>query len=243
MSKIKVLVYWLLFFGMLIMNYLSTLNVGDETDNNQAIIQPAGWAFSIWGLIYILLFIWLIRITIMAFQNQTHKHDYLNTGYWPAANFVLNGLWIYVFSEASKLLSTFVIAALLITLVMIYRKVQHRPFDKIVFGIYFAWVTVATIVNIFTWIKATNISTVLGMDELTWTIIMLIVATLLAAYISVKYRDFVYPLVFVYAFTAIWAENGFHFDGLGITLAGSIIVQLAVSVYNLTRNREKVVKI
>lgn len=222
---------------MLAMNYLSTLNVGDEANDNQALIQPAGWAFSIWALIYVLLFIWLVRLTIAVFKGE---EVHWSLGYWPAANFVLNGLWIYVFSEQSKLLSTVVIAGLLLTVIMIYRKVQHRPFDKIVFGIYFAWLTVATIVNIFTWSKSTNVSTVLGMNELTWTIIMLIVGTLLAAYIAVKYHDFIYPLVFVFAYTAIGTENGWGQDLLSIVIGACIVIQLIASIYNLVRNSKQV---
>ena len=34
---------------MILLNYLSGANIGRVTENNQAIIQPAGFTFSIWG--------------------------------------------------------------------------------------------------------------------------------------------------------------------------------------------------
>lgn len=234
MNKVKIVVYWLLFIGMLIMNYLSALNVGNVANKNQAMIQPAGWAFSIWSIIYLLLFIWLIRMSIMAFR---HQDEQWSIGWWPGLNFVLNGLWIYVFSEQSKLLSNFVIIGLLLTLIIIYRKVQRRPFDKLVFSIYFSWVTVASIVNIFTWVKSLEVDTVLGLNELIWTLIMLTVGTMLAIYITLKYHDWVYPLVFVYAYMAIWAEHGRAFNSLGIVLLLSMMLQIISSLYTVLKNR------
>ncbi|UXS75559.1 tryptophan-rich sensory protein [Staphylococcus chromogenes] len=231
MNKIKIIIYWLIFLGMLTINYLSSFNVGNEADKYQPLIQPAGWAFSIWGLIYVLLLVWLVLLTIDLF-----KTDYKTSfGYWPAANFVLNALWIYVFSEYSKWLSTLVIIGLLITLIVLYRKVQYRSYDKIVFGIYFAWTTVATIVNIFNWVKSSGTSTVFSLNELTWTLIMLIIATLLAVYIAVKYRDFIYPMVFIFTFIAISIENGISMDVLSIVIGICITIQLIAVIYTMVR--------
>lgn len=49
--------YLIAYALMIFLNYSSATNVGAVADQEQAIIQPAGFAFSIWGLIYILLFI------------------------------------------------------------------------------------------------------------------------------------------------------------------------------------------
>ena len=54
--------YLIAFIVMIFLNYWSGTNVGSVADANQAIIQPAGFTFSIWGLIYVLLFAWIIKL-------------------------------------------------------------------------------------------------------------------------------------------------------------------------------------
>jgi FtsH-binding integral membrane protein len=46
-----------------------------------------------------------------------------------------------------------------------------------------------------------------GLSNVTWTIIMLIIATLLAIWFNLANRDCVYPLVFVWAFIGIGVKN------------------------------------
>ncbi|TDM12488.1 tryptophan-rich sensory protein [Macrococcus bovicus] len=235
-AKFWPLIYVIVFIGTLIMNYLTSMNVGRVANQDQALIQPAGYAFSIWSLIYLLIIIWIIRL----FFDQQQDYGLTqgeNLTFWPILNFILNGLWIYVFTKNWKLASVIVIIALLLTLVIIYRKISqyhNDPFDRVVFGIYFAWVTVATIVNIFTYVKSLNVSNVLGMSELTWTWVMLIVATALCLYIAFKYHDFLYPLVFVWAFAAIYFEN--QNSLLLMVLIGCMIVQVITAITVLIRN-------
>lgn len=50
-----IILYFISFLIMILLNYLSGANIGRVTENNQAIIQPAGFTFSIWGLIYIII--------------------------------------------------------------------------------------------------------------------------------------------------------------------------------------------
>ena len=57
-----VIVYLITFFIMIAINYISGSNIGSIANDEQAIIQPAGFAFAIWGLIYILILIWLIKL-------------------------------------------------------------------------------------------------------------------------------------------------------------------------------------
>ncbi|ULG72010.1 tryptophan-rich sensory protein [Macrococcus brunensis] len=241
MSRAKVwpLIYLLVFIGTLVMNYLTSMNVGRVANQDQALIQPAGYAFSIWSLIYLFIIIWIIRLLLDKQQSYDLTQGE-NLTFWPILNFILNGLWIYVFTQNWKLTSVIVIIALLLTLVIIYRKIsQHHnhPFDRSVFSIYFAWVTVATIVNIFTYVKSLDVSHVIGLSELTWTWVMLVVATALCVYIAFKYHDFLYPLVFVWAFTAIYFEN--QHSLLLMILIGCIVVQLITALTILIRKFKK----
>lgn len=231
MAKTKkwALGYLTAFISMIFLNYWSATDVGIVANQDQAIIQPAGFAFSIWGLIYLLLFIWIIRLF---FVNQNGDSPVKRLTFWPILNFVLNGLWIIAFTQEWLLLSVLIIAALLITLIMIYSRITQvntHWFNRVPFSIYFGWVTVATIVNIFTWVKAMNRTQVFGLSELTWTIIMLVAATGIAVWISLKFSDWIFPLVLIWSYSAILVEQDQIMWVFMITIIGCIITQITVS--------------
>lgn len=229
-------VVYLLFFSIMIfLNYWSATNVGFVANQDQSLIQPAGFAFSIWGLIYALLFIWIIRIF---FVDRWNSEVYQRIGYWLPVNFLLNGFWIIAFTQEWLLVSVITIFTLLFTLVIMYLKINstdYRWFNRLPFSIYFGWVSVAAIVNVFAWLVQTDVTSVLGLNELSWTIIMLIVATLLAAYVALRYRDWLYPLVFVWSFIAIFAEN--EQTSILVVTVVCMIVQLGLALVVLLKKR------
>lgn len=225
--------YFIAFIVMVVMNYLvgmSGSDVASIANNNESIIQPAGFAFSIWGLIYILLFIWMIYLF---FSKRDKSPITTRLKFWPILNFLLNGVWIFFFTQEWVLASVIVIVALLYTLAEIFTsitKTSDHWFDRFPFSIYFAWVTVATIVNIFTLATANNVDTILGMGELAWTIIVLIVAALIGSAIGLFFKDWLYPLVLIWPFVGIYVESGGEFTSLDVTLAGISLALVIVSI-------------
>lgn len=234
MTKTKkwAIAYLIAYALMIFLNYWSATDVGSVADQEQAIIQPAGFAFSIWGLIYVLLLIWIIRLF---FINQTEDTVAERITFWPILNFALNGSWIIAFTQQWLFISTLIIVALLITLIIMYRRISKMNdihwFDRLPISIYFAWVTVATIVNIFTWFVGMGVTEFLGLSELTWTNILLIVATGIMIYVSIKHRDWLYPLVFVWSYTAIFVENQTDYTSLMIVLIICLIIQLGTAIW------------
>lgn len=116
-----------------------------------------------------------------------------------------------------------------------YRRISEKTdrtwFDRLPISIYFSWVTVATIVNIFTWFVGMGVTEFLGISELTWTNILLIVATGIMIYVSLKHKDWLYPLVFVWSFSAIFAENQTTYTSLVVVLIICLVVQLGISIW------------
>ncbi|PTH98956.1 tryptophan-rich sensory protein, partial [Staphylococcus shinii] len=82
-----VILYFIAFLIMIAVNYLSGSNIGSIAKNKQAIIQPAGFAFAIWGLIYVLILIWLIKLWLMRSRD---KEVVSRLKYLPIINFILN---------------------------------------------------------------------------------------------------------------------------------------------------------
>ncbi|MEM5567334.1 tryptophan-rich sensory protein [Aerococcus viridans] len=221
-------IYLIAFAVMIFLNYWSATNVGIVANQDPAIIQPAGYAFSIWGIIYILTFIWIVRLF---FNRQKAQQIVDRLSFLPVINFLLNGFWIIAFTQEWLLVSTIIIALLLINLVSMYTRLSdinsRQWLDRLPFSIYFAWVTVATIVNIFTWFIGAGIDSFIGLSELSWTNIMLVVASLLMGYIAFSYKDIAFPLVFIWSYIAILIENQFNHISLAVILIICIIGQLA----------------
>lgn len=223
------IIYSITFVIMIAINYLIGTDVGTVANQNQAIIQPAGYAFSIWGLIYALLAIWIIRLFLL---NHDRDHVYEQLHYWPVANFILNAMWIIAFTQEWILASVIIIAALLITLIVIYKKITKIStdwFDRIPFSVYFGWGTVATIVNIVDWVKNQGIEEVAGQNEYRWTLILLVVATVIAVFVSLAHSDWIYPLVFVWSFAGIIVENENQLFLLTIVSGMGIVFHLLAS--------------
>lgn len=220
------LFYSIAYAIMIALNYWSATDVGMIADQDQVIIQPAGYVFSIWGLIYILLILWLIRLFTVD-DNKDSIYDHLS--YWPVANFILNGMWIIAFTQEWKLASVVIIIALLVTLLVIYEKImKYRKhwFDRVPFSVYFAWGTVATIVNIVDWVNDLEIEEVLGLNEYQWTLILLVIATVIALIVALVNMDWIYPLVFVWTYVGIIIENENQLFLLTIIAAMGIVFQV-----------------
>ncbi|MGE7595365.1 TspO/MBR family protein [Peribacillus frigoritolerans] len=179
---------------------------GEISDKLHVVFTPAGYVFSIWGLIYFLLAIWVFRQFLSKHQNSP---AYKASFPWFAFSCVLNGAWLLAWHYEHFLLSVFIIIALLATLMVIYtsiKKVEHTTFDLFPFSVYTSWVSIATIADIsyyLTYIKWDGF----GVSSLTWTIVLLIAATILAFVFVGKNRDWCYPLVFVWAFIGIGIRN------------------------------------
>lgn len=223
-------IYLIGFSVMIFLNYWSAVNVGIVADENQAVIQPAGFAFSIWGLIYILLFIWIIKV----FFSETGAVTVKRLHIWPLTNFLLNGLWILVFTAGWILLSSAVIILLLVTLIKMYTETSNQDyhwFDRLPFSVYFGWVTAASVVNIFTLLVSYNQEMFLGIPEISWTLLAVLLITVLTVYIGFQFRDWLYPLVIVWTYSGIYIENDNMYPLLDIILILSIAVMIVLVLF------------
>lgn len=197
-------------------------------------ITPAGFAFSIWGLIYSLV---LIAVLWMLFKHKDKRiSDVIHaTGWWFNLSALANILWTVSFSYLKLPLSTILIFTLLISLVMILRNLSklHSRLNivfPLAFGIYTGWVMIATVVNI-----AVSLVQVawdgFGLSELMWANITLIVALAIVYIVTYRTTNVIIPLPVAWAYFAI-----FKAEDLIVALVGMVIL-VAMSIYQLYRNR------
>ena len=181
---------------------------GQVSDRFQVYFVPSGYVFAIWGVIYIA---WLAFCMYQLLPRQRANPRFAALGYWFALSGVFNSLWLVAWHYNRFALSLAIIVALLLTLIVCYRRLNvgrvtttagERWCVDVPFGLYLGWVSVATIANAsdVLWFYGWN---GWGIAPQTWTAIMLAVATMLAAAMVWRRRDAVYPLVFVWAFVGI----------------------------------------
>lgn len=229
----------LLFLGVIAVNTLSvTLPLGGNStaeisDRYHTYLTPAGYAFSIWSLIYLLL----AGFIIYQFRSRTGGRDSVErTGIWFMLSCVFNMSWLILWHYLHIELSLVAMVLLLLSLIIIYRRTRFIPnpatgdkwLVKLPFSLYLGWISVATIVNVSV-VLVKNDWGGFGLSGPFWAVIMLCVGTLLAVLVSFPYRDSIYPLVFVWAYIAIAIEhkdtNEVYFTGLiaaGLLLLYSI---------------------
>ena len=181
---------------------------------------PAGYVFSIWGLIYFLLAIWLI----IAFRNRsTKKAVPRKISFLFILTCLLNASWLFSFRYEQFILSTIVIIALLVTLIAIhqsYPKGENRFGGRLPFSFYLGWISVATIANINYTLKFHDVS--LGIGEMEGTIGLVIIAGILGIVTRYRTDDPFYALVFVWAIIGIGVANS------GTSLATAAYIVAAV---------------
>ncbi|MEK5024567.1 tryptophan-rich sensory protein [Paenibacillus sp. FSL M7-1046] len=207
----------LFYFGVIAVNILSVAlplggnSTGEISDKYHTYFTPAGYAFSIWSLIYLLL----AGFIVYQFRESTGSRDSVNSlGIWFVLSCVFNMGWLFLWHYLYIELSLVAMVLMLITLIVIYRKTRsvtdpatgEKWLIKLPFSIYLGWISVATIVNVSVVLEKNNWDG-FGLSDPAWAVIMLCVGVLLAVMVSFPHRDSIYPLVFVWAFIAIALEH------------------------------------
>jgi len=197
----------------------------------QNLFTPAGYAFSIWGLIYLGLLGFVFYYGPFTKNTEAKDRTVSNIGWWFVISCVANCLWIVAWLYEYTLLSIPIMIVIFISLMkiifnnkgMIERKdFKTAVFLRLPFYIYSGWISVALIANVSAYLKKIEWS---GFDfsETTWTIIMFAVATLVHLYMVWK-RDMVsFALVAVWALFAIAFANQNHNETVYISAIGTAV--------------------
>jgi hypothetical protein len=200
--------YWLCLITFVFMITANTLAVtlplngkstGELSDSYPNLFVPAGGTFSIWGLIYSLIIIFLVKISVDVYRKK--ENELQNLRYvW--INFLLNGVWIFFWHYQWLFMSLVIMIGILVTLILHNNKI-NGILEKITFGIYLGWICVATIANVTTLLVNIN-WTRLGISEEIWTIIMIVIGGIVGAFSLQKLKN---PYL---AFSLLWAFVGIY---------------------------------
>lgn len=229
-STVWTIINLVVFFATLGVNYLGAsgffngMGQAAVSSKYQTLLTPNGFAFSIWGVIYTLVFATLIYLFIKRKDPASARLVGLIS-----APFVISSLfnmaWIVAFSYERVGLSTVFIVGILVSLMVIAHRIYNAraevPFTLAgtAFSLYASWVFVATILN----------SAILyvqqgwqgfGISPSVWTILVLLsIIAVVVGYVR-RYQNAVFPIAVAWAFFGIYSS---YTDGLVDSSMASII--------------------
>jgi len=203
------------FAFMLVMNVLATtlpLNgrqTNEISDTYDTLFAPIGFTFAIWGVIYLLLGVYTVV------QLVADSAVIRSITPWFIAGNVLNGLWIIAWHYEQLVVSALIIIALLVALVRVNRvttaertTVGSTIAIRVPFAVYFGWVTVATVANISAMLVQLGLGEgFVGLSAEAWTIVILVVATLIGSAAALINASPSYALVLVWAYWGILSRH------------------------------------
>lgn len=244
-----------LFIGVLVVNFLANYlplngkNTGILSDMYPNLFVPAGLTFSIWGLIYILLAIFVFYNTFKAFKDLGFFEKVKNINILFALTSILNISWIFAWHFMKITISVIVMLLFLVSLISIFllqkklgKELKLSMAFTIPIQVYLGWISVASIANItallvyFRWNG-------FGISQPIWTIIMMSVGGLLAILMLLKHNNIAYSLVVIWAYIGIIIKRSaitpIHKE---IIMAAYIIIILIIiaiirSVYILVKGK------
>jgi len=212
---------------------LGGVNTAEISDSNPTLITPAGYVFSIWGIIYVLLGLFVI---FQALPSQKEKDYQKQIGWLFVLSSIINIAWLFLWQY--KLLSASVILMflLLATLILIYTRlsigksqvtIQEKLAIHIPFSVYLGWITIASIANVSVTMVSANWDG-FGINPEIWATLIVIVALLITLLVLSTRRDVAYSLVIIWALIGIAVKQSENQNIVMLTEATAIIVFLSL---------------
>lgn len=224
MKLVNILVTWIFLAAMIAANALANilpinqLNTGQISAFYPNYFVPAGFTFSIWGIIYLLLINYTISYTYFTvlsdkFPKVAAYLSVINKWFWVTC--FLNASWILAWHYLWIWTSVLIMLLFLSTLIYIFitGKEKESSLNKTQsfllytpFLVYLGWISVATIANITALLVKIDWNG-FGISPVTWSLIMMITATILAIFFIWVEKIASYSLVIMWALWGIRAAR------------------------------------
>lgn len=205
------------------------MSIGEQSRLLDTAIVPAGWAFSIWGPI----FLWSIAFAMYAATRPVGKLSVANKVTWPAIGaFMMNGVWaLYTPFLGLNLGSEFIIVigliCALLAAVIAGRTSSKSLADRLLvaapMGLLAGWLTAASFVG--------GSSVLLGLGVAMTDVLLLTILTSVSSFavlIILLRPSITYSLSIIWALAAIIAKNSGDGNETIIYAAGGAIIVVSV---------------
>jgi hypothetical protein len=237
-AKTLVVINTITLIIMLFANFASNTGVfskqavGDVSHKYDTLFAPASYAFAIWGFLFLLAIAFVIFQWVLL-KNNDPKKFIQRTGIWFSLGNIANAFWIYFWINEMIGWSVLLIFLLLISLIILTIHLRLELDDepvRIIFFVwwpitfYLGWIMVATVACVAAWLVSIGWSAA-GLQQDTWTIIMIAVASLIYIFLLIKRNMREALVVGVWAFIAIAIRQwNLHFNvAIAAIIAASIL--------------------
>jgi len=224
-------------------------DIGKVSRNYTTNISPDGWAFSIWGLIYIMITCFVIYQTILKTERSAAIVN--SIGYLFIASNFCNGMWCVFFTRGTEFwisCSCFMLLGLVaVNMTILYLARSWKPDNHhgiyeiilvdVLFSIYASWGAVASIVNIAVALVANKWSG-WGVSPSSWAAVMICIAAGISIAVLFRCRNPIYPMVFVWSTMAIYTKNKSD-ELVGPVSLSAVMIVAFVTYYNLTLGKKR----
>jgi hypothetical protein len=231
---------------VLIINGLATsgriagTDTGELSDAWPSLFTPAGYVFSIWGVIYSLLIVFAVY-QLLPGQRTNPRLERL--GLLFVLSSLFNISWIFAWHYQLIALSWLLMLGILGTLILIYQRLEIgtaalRRSEKIAlqlpFSVYLGWITVATVAN--TAIMLLDLGVTGGQLAPLLTVAVIAAAAVIGYLVLRRRADIAFGLVLVWAFTGIAAKQG---GAEPLVTAGALVaaIFIALVIFQSLRKR------
>jgi benzodiazapine receptor len=211
---------------------INGVTTGEVSDSIPSLFTPAGYVFSIWGLIYALLIVFVIYQALPA-QRDNPRLNRLGYGFVVSCGF--NFSWILAWHYGVFWLSEILIVGLLVSLIVSYLRLsvnrERVPRAEAIavqlpFSIYLGWLTVATVAN--TAITLLRYDITGGWLAPLWTIVAILAAVGIGYLMLRNRKDLAFNLVLVWALVGIavaqWGSE------LSVVIAATVAALIVASL-------------
>jgi hypothetical protein len=227
------------FLGTIVVNGLATVlpinnkTTGELSDLYPNLFTPAGLTFAIWGLIYVLLAIFVVYQLMPSVRKDAQKVDFVQRiGPLFFISSIANIGWIFAWHHEIVPLSLILMLILFGSLLAIYLRLNTGKSDAtkaekylvhLPFSVYLGWITIATIANATALLVDINWGT-FGLGEQFWAVAVITVGIAIALSVLFTRKDIYYGLV------VDWALLGILIKRLSVTTVPDQSVEIVTIV-------------
>ena len=184
------------------------------SDSYYNMFVPAGFTFSIWSVIYLALIVFIFH----SFSKQKVRafaQIVQDIGSLFLISCLINVAWIFAWHYLQIELAMLLMIGLLTSILMIYLRIEkseirNGSFEdltmRLPFRMYAGWISVATIANMAALLTDYQWNG-FGIEPQIWVIIMTSIAALIGLFMLFRFRDFIFPMVIIWALWGILKER------------------------------------
>jgi hypothetical protein len=207
---------------------LNGRTTAEVSDLYPTLVTPAGYVFAIWGLIYVLL---LVFVVFQALPSQREKPFLKQINVLFVLSSIFNVSWLFLWHYDQIVLSVALMFGLLASLIAVYLRLgigktsvtlKEKVFVHLPFSVYLGWITVASIANVAAALVSIQWDG-FGLANDAWAVLVIAVALLITLAVIATRKDVAYSLVLVWALIGI-AVNQSAYQNIVIAAEVSVLI-------------------